>query len=360
MSMFRATLRRFNRAQFATKRVLSSAVRNVAALTPVFEELEPRQLRSVTGSVSPGHTLTVTGDTNGQTITLSGSGSTITVMANGTAISGSPFTGVTTSIYVDAGGGNDTVDLSAVTNGLPTTVIGNTGNDTITGTASADYLEGDAGADSILGGDGADILSGTGGNDFLSGGAGNDLIFGGDDDDVLDGDAGSDTLDGGNGGDDMIGGANGDVADYSARSTGITVILDGLANDGSSADLNAGATRQDNVQTEDVYGTNGDDDITGDGNPNVLKGNDGNDNLYGYGGADVLYGGAGEDYMWGMLDGDVIYQNDAANNDDSAIDSLYSNQDAIDPDEADDHAVDHLWTRGSDVPVYDPGDYLNS
>jgi len=301
-----------------------------AAGKAVCEQLEARQLLSVTGNVSPGHTLTVNGDANGQTIVLSGSGSSIAVTAGGVAITGSPFPGVTNTIYVDAAGGDDTVNVSAVTNGLPVTVIGNTGNDILTGTAGGDYLEGDAGNDSLVGGDGEDTLSGTGGSDTLSGGNNNDNLFGGDGEDVLNGDAGSDTLDGGSGADDLHGGANGDVVDYSGRTAGVQVTINNSANDGDAAvDVDTGHTRNDNVFTdvEDVYGGSGGDYLEGSSSANVLRGNAGADTIVGLGGVDVLY------------------QNDVANTDDSAADQVYHN----DTVPGDDMAHDHLWVSNGDT-----------
>lgn len=66
---------------------------------------------------------------------------------------------------------------------------------TITGTAKANWLEGD---------DGRDKLAGLGGNDDLFGRAGNDAMSGGDGADQLDGGRGADTLTGGAGRDTFV------------------------------------------------------------------------------------------------------------------------------------------------------------
>jgi Ca2+-binding RTX toxin-like protein len=58
------------------------------------------------------------------------------------------------------------------------------GNDSLNGTASADYLIGGAGHDTISGGAGDDRLRGDAGNDVLIGGAGNDILVGGADFDI--------------------------------------------------------------------------------------------------------------------------------------------------------------------------------
>ena len=66
------------------------------------------------------------------------------------------------------------VNAAAVANGL--TIIGNAGNNVLTGTSQADTLIGNAGNDTLNGGDGNDILDGGTGNDILKGGAGNDTF----------------------------------------------------------------------------------------------------------------------------------------------------------------------------------------
>ncbi len=92
------------------------------------------------------------------------------------AINASLVTGLVTG-----GGGKDT--LSGIEN-----VNGSNFNDTITGDANANVLEGrgsddlltgGAGNDTLLGGDGADSILGNEGGDFIRGGAGNDTIDGG-------------------------------------------------------------------------------------------------------------------------------------------------------------------------------------
>ncbi|NTW83786.1 MAG: hypothetical protein HGB36_10545, partial [Chlorobiaceae bacterium] len=86
-------------------------------------------------------------------------------------------------------------------------ILGGTGNDTLTGDGSANYLYGGDGADSLAGGAGNDTLAGGGGNDSLAGGASNDVLLGGAGDDTLIYDA-SDTgigaVDGGIGQDTLL------------------------------------------------------------------------------------------------------------------------------------------------------------
>lgn len=106
------------------------------------------------------------------------------------------------------------------------TIDGGEGNDTIDGGIDDDYIDGWTGDDSILGGHGSDTILGYDGDDYIDAGAqtsgmlfsnepdatdpvpendrdfvdgeaGNDTIFGGDDDDTLIGGTGDDLIDGG-------------------------------------------------------------------------------------------------------------------------------------------------------------------
>jgi Ca2+-binding RTX toxin-like protein len=131
----------------------------------------------------------------------------------------------------------------------------------------------------IVGTDAAEFLPGTPGKDSLYGRGGDDVLLGNGDDDELDGGAGADTISGGPGR---------DAASYEGAAAVVT--LDGLANDGIAGE-------GDNVllDTEDVYGTDGPDKLTGNSLDNTLDGNAGNDQIAGGPGADGLYGGDGDD-----------------------------------------------------------------
>lgn len=75
------------------------------------------------------------------------------------------------------------------------TIVGGSGNDTLTGNALANNLQGNGGNDTLIGGDGNDTLTGGSGADSLKGGNGNDKLLGKDGTkDVLDGGAGTDTV----------------------------------------------------------------------------------------------------------------------------------------------------------------------
>ena len=131
----------------------------------------------------------------------------------------------------------------------------------------------------IVGTDAAEVLPGTPAKDSMYGRAGNDVLLGGDGDDELDGGPGADALSGGPGR---------DAASY--EGAGVDVTLDGVANDGAAGE-------GDNVllDTEDVYGTEGPDKLTGNRLDNALDGLGGNDQIVGGPGADGLFGGDGDD-----------------------------------------------------------------
>lgn len=84
-------------------------------------------------------------------------------------------------------------------------LIGTSGNETLTGDGDgpfyADYLIGQGGDDTLSGGVGSDRLEGGSGNDTLRGGTGNDILSGGEGDDLLVGGTGNDILTGGDGAD---------------------------------------------------------------------------------------------------------------------------------------------------------------
>jgi Ca2+-binding RTX toxin-like protein len=128
----------------------------------------------------------VAGTNKADTIGISGS-------AGNVAVTGLPslvnITGAesTDQLTVDALGGNDTIDASALQTAIQLTLDGGTGNDQIVGSAGADML---------IGGDGNDVVNGRGGNDVAFLGAGDDTFVWnpGDGSDTVEGQDGKDTL----------------------------------------------------------------------------------------------------------------------------------------------------------------------
>ena len=112
-----------------------------------------------------------------------------------------------------AGGGNDevraTVSVTLAAEVERLKLLGTAGLSG-TGNASANRMDGNAGANLFVGLDGNDTLNGAGGADTLRGGEGNDVLNGQTGADLLEGGAGNDRLSGGGGGDTLIGGAGAD------------------------------------------------------------------------------------------------------------------------------------------------------
>ena len=227
----------------------------------------------------------------------------------------------TLDFYADAD-----VNLTTVS----TITQGDSGNNTLNGTASADYLYGNGGNDTV---------NGNSGNDFLYGGTGNDTITGGN---------GNDWLEGGAGNDDMQGGAD---ADTYLFTSGLDTIYDisgtdelrfiegwdasdltfarnfGALNDmvitinGSNTititDQFTSARQIETIRFYDnstmtltglsvtTHGNSSANTISG-----VLYGGSLNDIIYGYGGNDTLNGGDGDDMLYGGDGDDTLNGND--------------------------------------------------
>jgi hypothetical protein len=167
------------------------------------------------------------------------------------------------------------LDLRPTCNGKLATIVGTAGDDSLTGTYADDVIV-------VFGGN--DVIHGAGGNDAICGGAGADTLYGGN---------GNDTLEGGVGADILTGGASTDTATYTTRTTGVTVSIDNVANDGDASDGPAGA--RDNVKPdiENLSGGSGNDSLTGSAASNRLTGRLGADSLSGLGGNDELFANDG-------------------------------------------------------------------
>lgn len=174
---------------------------------------------------------------------------------------------------------------------------------TIPGTSGNDTLDGTSGADTITGEAGDDVISGLGGNDDIDGGADNDTISGG---------AGADTIDGGDGL---------DVVDFTASDAAVDADLGA-----SGGNFGGHSTGDVYLNIEGVIGSDFDDRVEGDDQPDsalpggyveTLHGGDGNDTLVGEGGDDSLLGQAGNDGLDGGMGDDTV---DGGAGDDLIID----------------------------------------
>lgn len=226
---------------------------------------------------------------------------------------------------IDGGDGLDVIDYYLATGAVVVdlaakTVTGPDGSDVFTniegasGTSYDDQLLGDDGANRLRPRRGDDIVDGRGGFDTVdyssgvSGGVTVDLgagtaTGGGDDDtlisieavigsgfgDTLYGSTAANRLEGG-GGDDLLGGRGGqdtfdggagfDYVSYGAATASVTANL-------ATGQATVNGTTSTMISVEGFYGGSAADQITGDGNGNVLRGNGGND---------TIDGGAGSDY----------------------------------------------------------------
>ena len=207
-----------------------------------------------------------------------------------------------TSLAVNGKLGNDSITIdSSVT--VPTTLIGDAGNDTLIASSGNTSLNGGAGNDSLVGGSGNDILLGGDGNDtppgtrqppalwqcrqrFACQRAATTSSRAAWATHTMTGGAGTDTL---------------DYTDHTAKQ-GVTVNLDGTGTSGMVGEFD--------VITPDfevVNGTPGNDSINGTSGNDVINGLAGNDTLFGAGGDDKLYGGAGNDSLIGGDGNDSLY-----------------------------------------------------
>ncbi|KAA1421396.1 hypothetical protein F0U44_03605 [Nocardioides humilatus] len=210
--------------------------------------------------------------------------------------------------------------------GLPATITGTSGDDTLVGTPGPDVIAGLAGDDTLQGFDGADVFCGGPGTDTvtyadheldvtanLGGGAGDDgsaedgplgardsiakdveNLVGGLSNDDLTGSSVFNNLTGGPGDDHLSGGADGDNL---LGGSGDDVLIGG---DGGEALL--GGSGDDVL----IGGDGNEFLIAGESGDDILRGGDGVDALTGNAGDDELYGGDHGDFLEGGLDSDVI------------------------------------------------------
>jgi Ca2+-binding RTX toxin-like protein len=238
---------------------------------------------------------------------------------------------------------------------VPTTIVGGSGDDTIFGGGSDDFVDGGIGNDTITTFAGNDIVFGGGGNDTVDGGAGQDMLVGNGGSDFLDGGADADTflwrekdfrvtVAGSDGSDNVIvqGGRSGGIYSVDSVGSDLTVSLGNslltIQPTVESINLNLG-NGSDTLTLGDLSaagltelrfnGQNGDDRIDlsgatllgnvvlvadgGDGN-DIILGSTGNDYLIGGDGDDSLSGGDGDDRLEGGNGADLL--NGQGGNDD--------------------------------------------
>ena len=287
-------------------------------------------------------------------VTGGGGNDEIAATANNAVIGLSALNGVSTitanghsGVAIQGSTNADVLNLSSVTLVNITSINGESGNDTITGTSSSNTISGGVGENVLYGGNSNDLflVTATSGEfDSIDGGGGNDTIEaiannttigaylgiknidtitannftgvyiqgystndtlnfsattligitsidGGAGNDTITGSSGNDTISGGAGADTLTGGGGNDTVSY-ASSGAVTINLNlttaQVGND-AAGDILSGF--------ENVIGSNGNDTLIGDANNNTLTGGSGNDVLDGGDGNDVfLVSGSGQGY----------------------------------------------------------------
>lgn len=217
-------------------------------------------------------------------------------------------------------GANDNAMNTGCTDAATATINAGSGDDDLRGgsASTAVTIFGGGGADNLNGMDGPTVIHGGEGNDGVFGGSSNDQVFGEGGDDRLRGHEGNDLEDGGPGNDDIghspginhdsdpgadtqIGGPGTDRLRLSGHNGGMTISIDGQANDGTPGE-------GDNIGSdiEQIDGTKGDDFFTGSTGVDTFDGDSGNDEIRGAGGNDDLYGGGGDDKVFGDAGSDKV------------------------------------------------------
>jgi Ca2+-binding RTX toxin-like protein len=183
-------------------------------------------------------------------------------------------------VLVDAGGGDDTVDVGGgIPASLSVRINGGAGNDTLNGGPGDDLLEA---GNEYEGTSGNDVLNGAGGNDGLLADPGADQLNGGDGNDLLVSSAAICQ------GHRFDGGGGLDTVSY-ARSNPKGTFVMALGKTGApSSGCHPGTADTILSDNESLEGSNGNDVMYGDSGNNTLFGHVGADSFYGEGGSDLI------------------------------------------------------------------------
>jgi Ca2+-binding RTX toxin-like protein len=180
------------------------------------------------------------------------------------------------------------------------TILGTSGSNVINGTNdSGDFIFARAGNDLVNANAGNDLVFGELGNDVLVGGLGDDVLFGGGGNDTLNGGAGIDTADYSSGVVDPPGPVGPQPVTGATAGVTVNLNLQGVAQNTGGAGVDT------LVSIENVFGTNFNDILTGNGADNLFSSLAGNDQLTGGGGNDTLNGGGGNDLLNGGTGSDT-------------------------------------------------------
>ncbi len=327
--------------RFPKRAALAAALASIGALA-----VPSAASATVTSTVDQAqHRLTVDSNEDADSIVLAVSAGAITVNGQPTA---TPLTADDDAqIVINAGGGNDTVDASALVaaNYGTLTINGGAGDDLLTGGADADTLDGDVGNDRLI----AFKNTVPGSTDVVSGGEGDDVMVwnNGDGTDINDGDNGTDEV---------------EVNGSTSPSAGDAFIYKADPNNAARVQFNRTNLVQFGInftaERLTVNGLGGDDTAAPDPNAPgssiaaltslTVNGGPGKDNLAGADGADQINGGGGNDTLVGGPGTDTVHGGD--------------DLDLLSGDAGDDHLIGdrgpdgHFGDAGDDVIVWNNGD----
>lgn len=186
------------------------------------------------------------------------------------------------SILLAGLGGNDVLSAPGLPEAVSVVLLGNEGDDSLSGGETEDALVDGAGNDTVNAAGRDDALPNNGGADQLHAGAGEDLFIS---NAVCDGDR-------------LDGGADRDNANWANFKSGVTIDMAkhvaGLIGAQGEARCNSTNELTSLQAIEDIEATNGADNLIGDSGPNQLLGREGPDNFFAGAGDDLLLVNSGD------------------------------------------------------------------
>lgn len=198
------------------------------------------------------------------------------------------------SILLAGLGGDDVLSAPGLAETVSVVILGNEGDDFLTGGETEDALVDGAGNDTVSGGGRDDALPNNGGADQLHAGPGEDLFIS---NAVCDGDL-------------LDGGGDRDNANWANFGSGVTIDMTdqvaGLIGSQGEAHCDSADELTGLQAIEDIEATNGADNLIGDAGPNQLLGRDGPDNFLGGAGNDLLLANSEDSDPINFADADPI------------------------------------------------------